>query len=106
MLLMNPLPTVETVCSMLQQEETQREVLELNKIEVKTIALFSKNDDQRCSQCGNRGHSKEKCWTVIGYPPWHPRHKRFPQKKNMRSSNARNQERYISNGEIKSTTNG
>ena len=41
-LLMNPLPIVETVCSMLQQEETQREVLKLNKIEVETTALFSK----------------------------------------------------------------
>ncbi|KAJ8440248.1 hypothetical protein Cgig2_001583 [Carnegiea gigantea] len=28
-----------------------------------------------------KGHSKEKCWQVIGYPSWHPRSKKFPQKK-------------------------
>jgi len=82
MLMMNPLPTVETMCSMLQQEETQREVLELNKIEIESATLLGKTDDLRCSQCGNKGHPKERCWTVIGYPSWHPRHRKFPQKKN------------------------
>jgi len=30
---------------------------------------------------GGRGHTKEKCWKVIGYPSWHPRGKKNPQKK-------------------------
>ena len=64
MLLMTPLTTVKMACSMLQQEETQRDVLELKKLEVEPTALYSRNDDQRCSQCGNRGHIKEQYWTV------------------------------------------
>ena len=68
MLLMTSLQMVEMACSMLQQEETQREVLEFRKIDVKSATLYSKIENQRCSQCGIRGHTKEKCWTVIGYP--------------------------------------
>jgi len=33
-----------------------------------------------CSQCGRKGHAKEQCWTVIGYPSWHPKAKKFPHK--------------------------
>ncbi|KAJ8423575.1 hypothetical protein Cgig2_006916 [Carnegiea gigantea] len=32
-------------------------------------------------ECGNKGHVKEKCWLVIGYPQWHPKAKKFPQKR-------------------------
>lgn len=61
MLLMTPLPTVEMACSMLQQEETQIEVLDFNKLDVKLTALYSRNEAPRCSQCGNKGHTNEKC---------------------------------------------
>ncbi|KAJ8428466.1 hypothetical protein Cgig2_030249 [Carnegiea gigantea] len=40
-------------------------------------------NEEKCGVCGNKGHSKEKCWLVIGYPSWHPRSKKFPQKKTM-----------------------
>ncbi|KAJ8432808.1 hypothetical protein Cgig2_026138 [Carnegiea gigantea] len=93
---------LDTVGKEIFLEQWIKEILDQQR---KTTALFSKNDDLKCSQCGNRGHSKEKCWTVIGYPSWCPRHKMFPQKKNVRAINARNRERYISNVENKSTVN-
>jgi len=66
LLLMNPLPSVESACSMLQQEELQRQVLEDVHIQLESSALFSNNVDGRsgdikCSQCGERGNSKDKC---------------------------------------------
>lgn len=30
-----------------------------------------------CSACKVKGHTREKCWTVIGYPKWHPKHKPY-----------------------------
>ncbi|KAJ8426555.1 hypothetical protein Cgig2_017071 [Carnegiea gigantea] len=77
LLLMSPLPSVEAACSLLQQEESQREILE-----IESTALFSKTGNAKgCGQCGNKGHVKEKCWLVIGYPQWHPKAKKFPQKR-------------------------
>jgi len=85
-LLMSPLPSVESVCSMLQQEELQKQVLEDVHPLLESSALLSKNVDvqhgeMKCSVCGNKGHTKEKCWQVIGYPSWHPRSRKHPQKK-------------------------
>uniref|UniRef100_A0A7C9CXZ8 Retrovirus-related Pol polyprotein from transposon TNT 1-94-like beta-barrel domain-containing protein n=1 Tax=Opuntia streptacantha TaxID=393608 RepID=A0A7C9CXZ8_OPUST len=65
---------------MLQQEELQRQVL--GNVSLDASALMSKNvTENRCTVCNNKGHTKEKCWQVIGYPNWHPRSKRNPQKK-------------------------
>ena len=43
---------------------------------------FRSDNAKGCSQCGNKDHTKEKFWFVIGYPPWHPKAKKSPQKKN------------------------
>ena len=80
-LLMTPLPSVEIICGMLQQEEQQKQVLEGLKFSSESSALLSKNMDMKpmdvqCSECGNKGHTSEKCWHVIGFPSWHPRAKR------------------------------
>ncbi|KAJ8421914.1 hypothetical protein Cgig2_017896 [Carnegiea gigantea] len=83
--LMTPLPTIETACSRIQQEESQREVLEINKLEVETTALYSRNekfkDVKICTEYGNRRHTLDKCRSVIGYPAWHPKGKKQLSKK-------------------------
>ena len=81
-------------------------MLEFNKFVIESTTLFSRNDAMRCSQCGTKGHSKEKCWTVIGYPSWHPRHKKFPQKKKTRASNnPRGRDRFNNATENKTAAN-
>ena len=70
---MHPLPSVESICGLLQQEEMQEEVLENFNINTGASALFSKGTDDKCSACGLKGHTKDKCWHVVGYPSWHPR---------------------------------
>lgn len=71
--MMMTLPSVEIACSMLQQEEMQKEVLRSVKEEPETLAMYSKsNEAPVCTACGKAGHVKEKCWTTIGYPSNHP----------------------------------
>lgn len=77
-LMMSPLPTVESACAVLQQEESQREVLKPVKNEVEMSAMYVKSQNDKmqmtCQACGVKGHLTEKCWTVVGYPKWHSRH--------------------------------
>ena len=88
-LIMHPLPSVETACSILQQEELQREVLEEEQsINAASAlyskgheALFSKASEERCGHCGNKRHTTEKCQQLIGYPHWHPKGRKSSQKK-------------------------
>lgn len=42
---MNPLPSVETMCSMIQQEELQRQVLEDVQFQLESSALLSGNTE-------------------------------------------------------------
>lgn len=68
-LLLDPLPSVETVSAALQQEEAQREVLHLGKHDADLSAMYSRVQINRpldrpailCSACGVKGHRKEKC---------------------------------------------
>lgn len=62
LLLQNPLPSVETACFVLQQEESQREILSHDKLTMESTALFSKNSSDVCTKCGVKGHPREKCW--------------------------------------------
>jgi hypothetical protein len=40
-------------------------------------AMYSKGntDVVVCTNCGGKGHTKERCWGIIGYPKWHPKYK-------------------------------
>lgn len=84
LLMQVPPPTVEMACAVIQQEESQRDVLHISDIEFS--AMLSKRQPEYkvfvCNACGGKGHTSEKCWTVIGYQPWHLRHKNSVQKGN------------------------
>ncbi|KAL2922026.1 Retrovirus-related Pol polyprotein from transposon RE1 [Bienertia sinuspersici] len=72
----SPLPFVETTVSSIQEEETQREVLkEPKEEEFESAAMYTSKIKEICPVCGNKGHGREKCWKVIGYPKWHPNYK-------------------------------
>ncbi|XP_056689150.1 uncharacterized protein [Spinacia oleracea] len=68
LLMMSPLPPVDFACSALQQEESQREILK-----PEPLAMYRKGNDENFLACGRTGHTKDKCWTVVGFPSWHPR---------------------------------
>ncbi|KAJ8425811.1 hypothetical protein Cgig2_008860 [Carnegiea gigantea] len=74
-LLMTPLPSIEAACVMLQQEELQREALNEVHVQQETSALLSK---------GIERSSEGQVLQIIGYPNWHPRSRRFPQKRGGR----------------------
>lgn len=77
LLMMSPLPSVEGACANLEQEESQRDVLGGVKEEMEGLAMYNKGTGGvlMCSACNKTGHTREKFWTVVGYPPGHPRNK-------------------------------
>ncbi|PWA59712.1 hypothetical protein CTI12_AA224970 [Artemisia annua] len=78
-LMIVPLPNVESACSLVQQEESQRMLFGSSSLE--STALFSKGHvkdgvkDGKCSICGFKWHPPERCWEKVGYPSWHPKSK-------------------------------
>ncbi|PWA50582.1 hypothetical protein CTI12_AA471520 [Artemisia annua] len=75
-LLLNPLPSVENACAVIQQEESQKDVLKSGVPFVESTALFSKQETKnKCSICGYKWHPPEKCWEKVGNPVWHHKYK-------------------------------
>lgn len=84
-LLMQPLPSLNKVFSIITQEERQRRVG--TNVVVESTALFSrgsntsnkgnsysnkfngKKESTICSHCGVLGHVVDKCYKIHGYPP-------------------------------------
>nr|GEX62112.1 cysteine-rich RLK (receptor-like protein kinase) 8 [Tanacetum cinerariifolium] len=63
LLLINPLPTVENACVVIQQKESQKDVFQINGPSIETTALLSKHDVKgKCSICGFKWHPPEKFW--------------------------------------------
>ncbi|KAL2935013.1 Retrovirus-related Pol polyprotein from transposon TNT 1-94 [Bienertia sinuspersici] len=77
-LMRTPLPSVKEACASIQQEEMQNEVFKMSKMNLESSAMYSqqKPSENSCTACGKKGHTVEKCWTVVGYPRWHPKHKK------------------------------
>ena len=83
-LLMDPIPSVDKVYSLLVQDERQRSVghsnngpfVESTALAAKTMNFgsgsktFKKGKERpTCSHCGLLGHTVEKCYKIHGYPP-------------------------------------
>ncbi|GJW60002.1 cysteine-rich receptor-like protein kinase 8 [Tanacetum coccineum] len=73
-LMINPLPSVENACSMLQQEESRRVLFGSSSVEA-TASSSKGKFQEKCSICGFKWHPPEKCWEKVGYPSWHPKYK-------------------------------
>lgn len=80
LLMLSPLPSVEMACAAIQQEESQRDVLQnLKNSDEDISAMFSKgnlNTPEKsvvCTACKKKSHMADACWTVTGYPKWHYR---------------------------------
>ncbi|KAL8123524.1 hypothetical protein AgCh_011483 [Apium graveolens] len=85
LLMRQPLPSVEMACSVIQQEESQKDVLKISKLNVDydMSAMYSQGNVQKsqfeCTVCHGKGHTADMCWTVINYPKWHLKSKTEPQ---------------------------
>nr|GEY07151.1 hypothetical protein [Tanacetum cinerariifolium] len=74
-LMIDPLPIVETTCSLLQQEESQT-LLFKSSDGIESTTLLSKGvAKDMCSICGFKWHPPEKCQEKVGYPLWHAKFK-------------------------------
>ncbi|GJZ78479.1 retrovirus-related pol polyprotein from transposon TNT 1-94 [Tanacetum coccineum] len=59
LLLINPLPTVENACVIIQQEESQKDMFQINGPSIETTALLSKQDVKgKCNIFGNQYKGK------------------------------------------------
>ncbi|GMI70518.1 hypothetical protein HRI_000721100 [Hibiscus trionum] len=71
-LLLDPLPSITKVFSLVAQEESQRFIRLSNPITEATFAVKTYNGAKKsrpqCSHCGLLGHIKEKCYKLHGYP--------------------------------------
>lgn len=98
--MMSPFPSVVSACANVEQEESQRMVLGSVKEEMKGLAMFSKGTRgvQMCIACNKTGDTREKCWTIVGYPPDDPRNNKFQQPyKPKWKSNVQNHKKWNKN---------
>ncbi|KAJ1396108.1 Gag-polypeptide of LTR copia-type [Sesbania bispinosa] len=87
-LLSDPLPSIGNVFSLVLQEEAQLEIVATHSSSTgnsENIAFsvnssqkyqsdssknkFLKNEGPKCSHCAMLGHTKDKCYKLVGYPP-------------------------------------
>ncbi|XP_017244551.1 uncharacterized protein LOC135149950 [Daucus carota subsp. sativus] len=73
LLMRHPLPPVEAACAVIQQEESQIDVLQNLDVEfsaMNTTGPHTSASQGRmgCAECGGKGHQTDKCWSKVGYP--------------------------------------
>ncbi|XP_039048916.1 uncharacterized protein LOC120189802 [Hibiscus syriacus] len=74
-LLMDPLPPISKVFSLIVQEENQRNIQSSHPISEPTFAVKShpgtntRKNRPLCIHCNILGHTKDRCYKLIGYPP-------------------------------------
>lgn len=89
-----PLPTVESACASLQQEEAQREILGESSSVGEKAAMNSRTmkaqhektggwskplHDEPCKVCGRRNHTTKECWHAKGNTKGGPVKKPYPK---------------------------
>ncbi|KAJ0075801.1 hypothetical protein Patl1_33394 [Pistacia atlantica] len=80
--MMNPLPNINQAYSMLVTEESQRSIIGsvASESSLESTVLYSSSSSQQqskgkknwniiCEHCNVKGHKKESCYRLIGYPP-------------------------------------
>lgn len=79
LLLIIPIPSVKNATSVIQREEAQRELLQGSKPNnADFLAMYSKGTNSMVfnyTAFGGKGHTQDRCWSVIGYPRWHNNYK-------------------------------
>ena len=98
LLMMNPWPNLNQAFLLLKQEEKQRQVqssatpiaMMVNIPKQPQSLNTNKSGDQtgdkaslECSYCHSKGHLKEKCYKLVGYPSDHPYHPNNKGKKKV-----------------------
>ncbi|GLT64494.1 hypothetical protein SLA2020_369830 [Shorea laevis] len=72
---MDPLPSLNKVYAMVTKEEKQQTVAASRgpNIEATALAARGPSGRSRCDHCKRLGHTKERCYEIIGYPVnWKP----------------------------------
>ncbi|OIT08605.1 hypothetical protein A4A49_63096, partial [Nicotiana attenuata] len=80
-LLMSPSPSVSCAYAILINEENQRNVhmtnTPMNEVNDSTVLMSSRDNSQKfkrygnlyCEYCRTKGHTKDTCYKLVGYPP-------------------------------------
>lgn len=103
-LLSIPLPPINKVFSLILQEERQRGINLTSTPTIDSIALISRQpvvgihrqytsrakERSQCSHCGNLGHTVDRCYKLIGYPPGYRNKTRPPLVANVIGSTPQN----------------
>ena len=84
---MSPLPSINQAYAMVMGDESQRSVLAMNGVlganpmshtgnyesvmynRTSGNQKFTRNCHLYCEVCKIRGHNKDNCWKIVGYPP-------------------------------------
>ncbi|EOX93232.1 Uncharacterized protein TCM_002073 [Theobroma cacao] len=74
-ILMDPIPTLDRVYNFMLREETQKNLLFQSQSVLESSTMLTTTDSKKklkkdlvCSHCGKKGHNKEKCYRLIGFP--------------------------------------
>ncbi|KAK9725435.1 hypothetical protein RND81_05G143000 [Saponaria officinalis] len=95
-LLMDPLPSIKNVVSLMLQEEVQTTNLGGTKTQ-EMFSFMSKGEHDKdnvrtltptdkCVHCGRDNHMSDMCWEIRGYLAGHPKHKKPYQKTSFRGN--------------------
>ncbi|XP_039012794.1 uncharacterized protein LOC120142110 [Hibiscus syriacus] len=86
-LLMDPLPSISKVFSLIVQEENQRLVKNINLVVEASFAVKTAHDPRKnrpqCIYCNMLGHTKDKCYKLHGYPPGYSHSSNSSNSKNV-----------------------